>query len=544
MTADVKHWGGAQPILSARESGDFESRLFAGDESSEWGAMQSAGRAVAESVLRDFERIGGFPKNGGRLLVLVGKGHNGGDALIAAEAILEEYPGAWAEVVLTFGKRGLRPLAWRAWESLQMRFSERVQVLFPRDLLERVSVGVRYALCLDGVFGFQFRLPLDSQAASVLSAANALSVRLRAAVDLPSGLDEAGAFCADFTYVTGVLKREALGLPAAGRLRYLDLGFFEKAQPDTQSADRVLTGDVLAPLRGWRDPHSDKRSQGHVFVLAGSREYPGAALMCVLAALRSGAGLVTAFVPESLVPSFAASVPEAIWVGWPETPSGGLALEGEHLLRERLARAGEKRALVIGPGIGRERETQVLVSEVLRAQSGSLPVLLDADALQPELLKNARGPLVLTPHAGEFRRLNGAGPSDETLRDFARRTGAVVVLKGPTTRICDGSRSRSGTGERGDGAECRRGEGENASEHLPLYHSLFGGPVLARGGTGDLLAGMVATQLAKSPSEVLEATCRAVAWHGLAAEALERAQGTEAVRTTELLNYLGPVLRH
>jgi len=547
MSAGLERFAWAQPILSAGEVGAFEARLFGGNEAQEWGAMQAAGRAVAQSVLRDFERLGGFPKNGGRrsvresgrLLVLVGKGHNGGDALIATEAILESCFEARAstsaraqavrseqvraEVVFVFGERSLRPLAWRAWVSLQTRFPERVQVLSPKGLAERVSAGGHYTLCLDGVFGFQFRPPLASRAALVLAAVNSLSVDLRAAVDLPSGLDEAGAFRADFTYATGVLKREVLGLRNAGRLRYLDLGFFKNAQPESQSLDRIITSGVLAPLRGWRDVHSDKRTQGHVFVLAGSREYPGAALMCVLAALRSGAGLVTAFVPESLVPSFASSVPEAIWVGWPETPDGGLALEGEYLLRERLARACGKRALVIGPGIGRERETQVLVGEVVKAHAVTLPVLLDADALQPEFLENARRSLVLTPHAGEFRRLSGAEPNDESLRDFARRVGAVVTLKGPVTRICGG----------------RAGDGE-----LYIYHSLLGGPVLARGGTGDLLAGLLGTQIAREPDNAFEATCRAVAWHGLAAEALERAQGAEAVRTTELLNYLGAALRH
>jgi len=534
----------AQPILSAGEVGEFEARLFGGDETREWAAMQSAGRSVAEAVLRDFERIGGFPQNGERrpLLVLVGKGHNGGDALIAAEVILGKHAKARAEVVFAFGERVLRPLAWRAWVSLQTRFPERVRVMTRRDLAERVAAGAHYSLCLDGVFGFQFRSPLEPGVSVVLEAANALSVGLRAAVDLPSGLGEAGAFCADFSYATGVLKREVLGPPNAGRLRYLDLGFFQNAQPEMQSADCVITPEVLAPLRGWRDVSADKRTQGHIFVLAGSREYPGAALMCVLAALRSGAGLVTAFVPESFVPSFAARVPEAIWVGWPETPGGSLALEGEHLLRERLARAGEKRALVIGPGIGRERETQVLVGEVLKAHSGpSLPVLLDADALQPEFLKNARGPLVLTPHAREFTRLSGMEPSDEALRDFARRAGAVVVLKGPVTRICDGrvgNDSRSSLSGNDEG-----GRGGEAAFFLPVYHSLFGGPVLARGGTGDLLAGMIGTQLAREPDAVLQATCRAVAWHGLAAEVLEREQGAEAVRTTDLLSTLTPALR-
>src|SRR5688572_11979943 len=105
---------GTPPILSCDEAKTLEAKLFAGDEAREWAAMQRAGRAIAAAVQRDFREIGGFPSHG-RILVLVGKGHNGGDALIAAKAILEKFPAARAEVVFAFGERTLRPLAARAW---------------------------------------------------------------------------------------------------------------------------------------------------------------------------------------------------------------------------------------------------------------------------------------------------------------------------------------------------------------------------------------------------------------------------------------------
>ena len=107
----------SHPILSCEESRAFEARLFGGDEAAEWPAMQRAGRAVAAALLRDFEEIGGFPP-AGRVLVLVGKGHNGGDALIAAQAVLAQFPAARAEVVFVLGERALRPLAARAWREL------------------------------------------------------------------------------------------------------------------------------------------------------------------------------------------------------------------------------------------------------------------------------------------------------------------------------------------------------------------------------------------------------------------------------------------
>jgi NAD(P)H-hydrate epimerase len=483
------------PILTADETRGLETRLFGGDEAKAWAAMTRAGRAVAAAVRRDFAEIGGIPDRA-RLLVLVGKGNNGGDALIAAQAVLERFPGAGADVVPVFGVRPLRPLARRAWQALMHAARDRVAVR------PAAALAGGYDLCLDGVFGFQFRPPADPRIAGLLAAVNALPIRLRAAVDLPS----AGLFHADFTYATGAVKTPVLTDRHAGRLRYLDLGFFRAG---AAGASRVLTAGVLAPLAALRAPHTDKRTYGHVFVLGGSRNYPGAVLMSVLAALHSGAGRVTAFVPESLVPVFAARAPEAIWVGWPETPGGGLALEGGHLLRERIDTAG---ALLMGPGLGRERETLALVADVVK--TARVPLVLDADALQREAVHAAKTPLVLTPHAGEFARI----AQGLALENYAAETGATVVLKGPVTRIANGAPAT-------------------------VYHSFFGGPVLARGGSGDLLAGLIAGLLAQTPAAPALAAARGVVWHGLAADLLARAHGQTAVLTTQLLDFLPAALR-
>lgn len=158
--------------------------------------------------------------------------------------------------------------------------------------------------------------------------------------------------------------------------------------------------------------------------------------------------------------------------------------------------------------------------------------MLDADALQPSVLAAAAGkPVVCLPHAGEFRRLaGGREPNSEVLRAVAQETGATIVLKGPVTRISDGEQ---------------------------IFHSFFGGPVLARGGSGDLLAGLVGGQLAQSgvakrrpvppgsedASAVLLAACRGVVWHGLAADLLARDRGQVAVQVTQLLDYLTAALR-
>lgn len=493
----------SHPILTCAQAGQVETALFAGDEAREWPAMQQAGRAVASAVLADFQELGGFPARG-RLLVLIGKGHNGGDALLAAAEILARYPHARADLVFVFGERPLRPLAAQAYRALAQAAGDRVAV-------RTGPWAEAYDLGLDGVFGFQFRPPASPAVAALFRRVNAHPIRLRAAVDLPS----ADLFRADFTYATGIVKEPLLAGSNAGRGRYLDLGFFPVVSP---GRERVLLRSLLAPLAGLRPPHHDKRTQGHLLVLGGSRSYPGAVLMTVLAALRSGTGLVTAFVPESLAPAFAARAPEAMWVGWPETPDGSLALEGRHLLQEKLARAN---AVVIGPGLGREAETLALAADV--AKTVSLPVLLDADALQPEIVRARHGPLVLTPHAGEFARIasprNGAAKAPEgsgALRKFCGKTDATVVLKGPVTRV-------------GHGAL--------------VYHSFFGGPVLARGGSGDLLAGLVGGLLAQTPADPVLAASRGVVWHGIAADLLARKFGQTAVQTTQLLDFLSAALR-
>ena len=268
---------------------------------------------------------------------------------------------------------------------------------------------------------------------------------------------------------TGAIKAPIVDCENAGRIRYLDLGFFAPER-DVSVHERVLTSAILDPLRALRPAHGDKRGYGHLCILGGSRQYPGAVLMNVLAALQSGVGLVTAFVPETLVPAYAARAPEAMWVAWPETPNGSLALEGLHLWKERAARAT---ALAIGSGMGREPETLALAEELVKI--AGVPVLLDADALQPNIIAAAKCPLLLTPHAGEFERISGG----KKLAAYCAAAGATVILKGPVTRICSGVSTDE-----------KRKRGKAAAPQLKIYHSFFGGPVLSRGGSGDILAGL------------------------------------------------------
>jgi len=514
----------ADPILSCAKSLQWEEGILGADQEAAWRAMNAAGNAIGDAVLLDWQEI--LERSFARILILVGKGHNGGDALIALRRLIDRQPGLQALVVLATGPESLKPLVRRALEQLNPNQDHRLEVVGWRGgdatQLTRRLQSEPFDLCLDGLLGMQFKPPLRGAVRQMVDCVNSNpGIGLRGAVDLPSGLgdsSDAKPFRADFTYATGIAKTpivDEANRQWTGRIRYLDIGFFSERKPASEIW--MLKDAILDPNRGLRPTVSDKRSYGHVFVLTGSRPYPGALLMSVRAALRSGAGLVTAFAPESLAVSFAPQAPEAMWVPWPETLAGSLALEGKHLL---IARRDRCSSLVVGPGLGREAETLRLVTEA--DAMVDRPIVVDADALQKNVVDALTGrperssPIVATPHQGEFKRICELDPSDRSLRDFSRRTGIITCLKGPVTRISDGER---------------------------IYFSPFGGPVLARGGSGDLLAGLLGTTLAGCPTSPLAATCRGVVWHGRAADCLSRARGQVAVQTTEILDHLATALR-
>ncbi len=497
----------SHPILSCDEAKAWEAQLLSTEEI-EWQAMNHAAEQIAGAIAIDFEEIGGLPADA-RLLVLVGKGHNGGDALLAARAILGKFPRASTAILFCFGETAMRPLAQRALRQLRQMAGARCQSVTFAELKKEPGV---YDLCLDGIFGFQFRPPLDEKTAEVLAWINGHSpIRFRAAIDLPSGVSKEAAphaFRADFTYATGIVKSpvviEANG-EWVGRLRYLDLGFFVAKK--TVSKQQVLIDRVLMPLAGLRSSRSDKRTYRHLCVIGGSHSYPGAVVLAVRAALRSGVGLVTALVPEALAPHYAAEHPEVMWVGCRQNSAGGLGPDCLPSVREKLDRAD---ALLVGPGLGADSETLEMVRQI--AAEVKVPVLFDADALRPEVITEVRKKtFVCTPHAGEFKRI---GPVLYSGDEFVAPCG-VLVLKGPLTHVTNAH----GT-----------------------YYSPFGGPVLARGGSGDMLAGLIGGLLAQSPDDPLLAACRGVVWHGLAADLLARAHGQVAVENSQLLEQLGPAL--
>lgn len=404
---------------------------------------------------------------GRRVALLVGSGNNGGDALFAGARLAGR--GARVTAVLLDAER-----AHPAGLSALRRSGGRV--LAAGDPAARPLIG-RADLVLDGMLGIGGRGGLRPDAAGLARAA-ADGAGITVAVDVPSGIDAstgevAGvAFPALHTVTFGAVKRGLVvgeGRGHAGQVHLVDIGLGPHLPAPT--VRQLTDADVAARL----EPPSagdDKYSQGVVGVLAGSATYPGAAVLCTGAALRTRPGLVR----------YAGGAADGVRAAWPEA----LVTEGGP------GDAGRVQAWVVGPGGGTDDAARAVLAEVLATD---LPVLVDADALtllarEPDLVRRRSAPTVLTPHDREFERFGTPVGTDRigAARRLAADLGAVVLLKGDATVVADpgGTAFVNGTGTAD----------------------------LATAGTGDVLSGIAGAVLATRATTGLDtAEAAAVAAH-------------------------------
>lgn len=480
------------PVLSCGASVATERAWLRRHPGEQARLMARAASAVAAAS--DLLLAGVKPRS---ILVVAGKGHNGADALLAG---LKFNLGTKLIVVLAEDNvaAGLpqRILA-------QARRRHASVLTWKQAQRSRPKVD----LIIDGLLGVGFKPPLRAQLAAVIRWVNTLSAPV-ISVDLPSGVGDttdSPSVHADLTVSLGSLKAPLLRprvLAHAGRLRVADLGIDLPTGKLT-----AATLKTLIPLTLPRSAKTDKRRQGRVVIVGGSAAMPGAVLMNTRACLAAGAGLVTVIAPESLRARAAIALPEAMW------QAQGTA-EAQATL-QRLGKIWE--VVLMGSGLGARGQT--LAQAAARATRGV--AILDADALRPACVRAAQGATarILLPHAGECLRLGARQATPAEAQRLALRYRAVVVLKGPLTCVTDGVQT------------C----------YIP-----HGGPILARGGSGDLLAGMVAAVVAARTTyklNLFSAVVTAVTWQGAAADELARTEGETSVRTTQLLAGLSPALR-
>jgi hydroxyethylthiazole kinase-like uncharacterized protein yjeF len=494
--------------------------------------MENAGAAVARFVLeelpdRDLDEV--------RIVVLCGKGNNGGDGFVAARILAEA--GCDVAVLLLGHAADVTGDARKALERLSTAELAAVEAPDEAALATPQIAALLHGadLFLDAVLGTGFRPPMRGVAVALGEWLAAHRETPVVSVDLPSGWDadsremrQEGAYRSDAVVTfTAPKLAHVFGFLTRGPVVVAEIG----SPDDVVRSETKLhwAGSAKRIAETPREPDSNKGKFGHVGIVTGARGRAGAAAMASYAALRAGAGLVTAAVPESILNSVAAIAPELMTDPLEETAKGSIALRnldgdaGRALVEKRTA-------VAIGPGLGQEPEVQQFALRLIELCGGEKPIamVLDADCLnaiaQHEYKLDGRGrTIVLTPHPGEMARLVGKTiPEVEADREgiaraYATEHQVTLVLKGWRTLI--------------------------AHPDGRIAINTTGNPGLAKGGSGDILTGITAAMLAQFKDNAAAAVEAAVYLHGLAADFAVSERDEHTLLATEVCGHLDEAFR-
>ncbi len=497
--------------------------------------MENAGEAVAWFCR---ERYPGLS-----VVVLCGKGNNGGDGAVAARLLAELR--TRVRLVLLGSMQEARDDAASAFT--RAKATEGLEFVEVQDEAALREALADADLIVDAVVGTGFKPPLRGLAAAARDLIAGIK-RPVVAVDLPSGwdADSTAQTSVDENGVAQAFRADAVVTFVAPKMAHVfghltpgsTFGPVVVAQIGTPvesmpaSTELHWAGTAKRVAEQPRDVNGNKGRFGHVLIVGGSLGKAGAPSMASVAAMRTGAGLTTAAVPRSVLPMVAAVAPELMSI--PLEEKDGLSVE--QLGEESLAGLLKGMTVVgIGPGLGQEGTTPEFVRAFV--ERVSLPMVIDADALnalagKTELLKrlanttDAKGKkrtIVLTPHPGEMARLVGSSVKEVEAdrvglaRRFATENGVTLVLKGWRTLI--------------------------AHPDGRIAVNTTGNPAMAKGGSGDILTGIVAGMLAQYPEKVAEAVEAAVFLHGLAADFATLTQDEHTLLAMDTVDHLWRAFR-
>lgn len=459
--------------------------------------MERAGTGACASLLRAIPAV---RRRNARVVVVAGKGNNGGDGFVIARLLRRR--GVAVEVVLVgrvaeVGGDALRNL--RAW----WRRGVEVPEVTDAGGAAALQARMRGATCVvDALLGTGLRSQVEGVSKDAIELMNSCGAPVFA-VDIPSGLD------ADTGHPRGVAARAVAtatfgfakygqvtypGVDYCGALEVVDIGIDPRAVAARPPRGELIDAAAAAGLVPRRAADAHKGDAGHLLVIAGSLGKSGAAILAARAALRSGAGLVTLATPAAINPVCAGAVPEAMTDAWPDC-DGGLRFDPDRL----AAAVAGKTAVAIGPGLGTARAVRDIVLWLIR--HARVPLVVDADGLNvlarnPSPLRRAALPVLLTPHPGEMGRLVGRSAAEvqadrrSTACAFAEEHGCVVLLKGARTVIAGGGQ---------------------------VWINPTGNPGMASGGMGDVLTGVAGALLAQGLDAAAAARLGAYL-HGLAGD--------------------------
>ncbi|MBW4632228.1 MAG: NAD(P)H-hydrate dehydratase [Iphinoe sp. HA4291-MV1] len=513
----------SQIVVTAQQMRDIEERIFAAGM-----PVAALMEKVAGLITRRVQNIyplfwgqvhkGKAPSSPSSPLgILVGPGHNGGDALVVARE-------------LHF--RGYEVLIYCPFSKLKELTSQHLQYNRSLGLLcyDSIEPLKNCNLLIDGLFGFGLERTLTDPVANAINQLNEWNKPI-ISIDLPSGLHTdigevlGTAVRATHTFCLGLWKLGLLqdqALDYVGKAELIDfdipLADIQGVLGNSPRIKRITKTTALSSLPLPRPLVTHKYKEGHLLLICGSRRYSGGAILTGLGARASGVGMLSIAVPESLKPIMIAQLPEALIIGCPETESGAIA----QLQLPPKTDLSSFDAIACGPGL--TQDANPILQQVLGSTN---PLVLDADGLNIlaqmgtiATLQKRQSTTVLTPHAGEFKRLfpdivDANQDRVKATREAAAQSGAVVLLKGARTVI--------------------------ANSQGTVWINPESTPALARGGSGDVLTGLIGGLLAQASSKnisVEEIVATAAWWHSQAAILAAQERTELGVDAHTLTNYL------
>ncbi len=478
--------------------------------------METAGEGIAARILSD-QFADDFP---GDVAVFCGNGNNGGDGFVIARHL----HGAGMDVTVYF----VGPLE-KLSPDARLNFDRAAGMGLGINRIESIAdlpTDLDSDVIVDAIFGTGFSGAPRGITSEIIEYIN-LQAAIVIGVDLPSGVNADDGSCegavvqADYTYPLALPKYGLMlspGRELAGDVEVVPIGI-----PDDIVASFDITTELpslldVSELLPERKPDGHKGDFGRVLLVAGSTGLTGAAALAGESALRTGCGLATLACPQATQPVLASILTEVMTRSLPDVgKKGALALRSLGEIRELLKSAD---SLVLGPGLGRHRETMELVRRLVSKLE--VPTIIDADGLNAlaghtDILKTCAAPVVLTPHPGEFKRLTGEDqPTDiqllaQYVRSFAAEHNVVLVLKGSPTLIA------------GPDSNC--------------YLNPTGNHGMATGGSGDVLSGIIGSLLAQG-ADALDAAVCGVFIHGMAGDFAAEALTPRVMIAGDIIDHL------
>lgn len=481
--------------------------------------MQNAGVGSARKIIEKYYVVN---KN---IVVLCGSGNNGGDGFVIAKNLYVR--GANVTVVLCKGQ----PKTDESRKTLSALKTDNLEIINANEDLQLIVSRLKDAdFIIDCIFGTGFSGAISSTTRQIVDRAN-LSDAVKIAIDLPSGINadtgeyEGIYFKANCTIILGLKKRAHelnISKDICGEQILVDIGIPLEIIDDVDLEYTEITYDMVINLLPKREKNSHKGTYGSLLNIAGSVGMGGASIMSTMSALRCGCGLTTLATPKSIAMMLFPQIMEAMTIPLKETDVGSISSENLIPLKKLQEKC---QAITLGCGLSKNKDTQQFVKDFISI--ANKPLVIDADGINAlansiDILKTVRNTVIITPHPAEMARLTGLSTKEvldkreRVAHEFAKKYNVVVVLKGYNTVV--------------------------ALPEGDIFVNTTGSPALAKGGSGDVLTGMIGSFVAQGLS-AKDAVLISVFVHGLAGERCAEKLSVYSVIATDLINEIPLVLR-